>query len=88
MLAARTYNPVWYRMLEGLGAVLPGSVFYPRPSGSEQDPELARLAAEAADPEVNLMPCLIEAAGAYASLGEIMGAMGSVFGRHVEVPVI
>jgi hypothetical protein len=46
VLAARTYNPVWYRMLEGLGAVLPGSVFYPRPSGSEQDPELARLAAD------------------------------------------
>ena len=52
------------------------------------DEVFARLAAEAADPEVNLMPCLIEAAGAYASLGEIMGAMGSVFGRHVEVPVI
>lgn len=45
VLAARTYNPVWYRMLEGLGAALPGSVFYPRPSGSGQDPELARLAA-------------------------------------------
>jgi hypothetical protein len=46
VLAARTYNPVWYRMLEGLGAALPGSVFYPRPSGAGQDPELARLAAE------------------------------------------
>ena len=49
---------------------------------------LARLAAEAADPEVNLMPTLIEAAGAYATLGEIMATMGTVFGRHVEVPVI
>ena len=25
---------------------------------------------------------------AYATLGEIMGTMESVFGRHVEVPVI
>ena len=49
---------------------------------------LARLAAEAADPEINLMPTLIEAAGAYATLGEVMATMGTVFGRYVEVPVI
>jgi len=49
---------------------------------------LARLALEAADPEVNLMPTLIEAASAYATLGEIMATMGTVFGRHAEVPVI
>ena len=49
---------------------------------------LARLATEAADPEINLMPTLIEAASAYATLGEIMATMGTVFGRHVEVPVI
>jgi methylmalonyl-CoA mutase, N-terminal domain len=49
---------------------------------------LAKLRAEAADPEINLMPTLIEAVGAYATLGEVMGAMGDVFGRHVEVPVI
>ena len=49
---------------------------------------LARLSTEAADPEVNLMPTLIEAAAAYASLGEIMGTLGAVFGRHVEVPTI
>ena len=52
------------------------------------DAALARLATEAADPEINLMPTLIEAAGAYATLGEIMGTMGTVFGRYVEVPVI
>jgi methylmalonyl-CoA mutase, N-terminal domain len=52
------------------------------------DQLLARLAAEAADPEVNLMPTLIEAATAYASLGEIMNTMAGVFGRHVEVPTI
>jgi methylmalonyl-CoA mutase, N-terminal domain len=49
---------------------------------------LARLAADAADPEINLMPTLIEASHAYASLGEIMNTMGNVFGRHVEVPTI
>jgi methylmalonyl-CoA mutase N-terminal domain/subunit len=49
---------------------------------------LTRLAAEAADPEVNLMPTLIEASTTYASLGEIMGALAGVFGRHVEVPTI
>ncbi|MEY2973685.1 MAG: isobutyryl-CoA mutase large subunit [Actinomycetota bacterium] len=49
---------------------------------------LERLRSEAADPEINLMPTLIDAATAYATLGEIMGAMGTVFGRHVEVPTI
>ena len=49
---------------------------------------LERLRTEAADPEINLMPTLIDAATAYATLGEIMGAMGTVFGRHVEVPTI
>ena len=53
---------------------------------SKVDAVLARLRSEAADPEINLMPTLIEAAQAYATLGEIMSAMGSVFGRHVEVP--
>jgi methylmalonyl-CoA mutase N-terminal domain/subunit len=52
------------------------------------DAALARLAAEAADPEINLMPTLIDAANAYATLGEIMGTMGTVLGRYVEVPVI
>jgi methylmalonyl-CoA mutase, N-terminal domain len=49
---------------------------------------LDRLRAEAADPEINLMPALIDAVNVYASLGEVMAAMGEVFGRHVEVPVI
>jgi methylmalonyl-CoA mutase N-terminal domain/subunit len=55
---------------------------------SAVDEALARLRAEAADPEVNLMPTLIEAVSVYATLGEVMGAMGTVFGRHVEVPTI
>jgi len=49
---------------------------------------LSRLSQEAADPEINLMPALIDASCAYVSLGEMMSALGGVFGRHVEVPVI
>jgi methylmalonyl-CoA mutase N-terminal domain/subunit len=49
---------------------------------------LEQVRTEAADPEVNLMPALIDAVKAYATLGEIMGTLESEFGRHVEVPVI
>jgi methylmalonyl-CoA mutase N-terminal domain/subunit len=55
---------------------------------SAVDAVLAKLRAEAADPEVNLMPTLIEASQVYATLGEMMAAMADVFGRHTEVPVI
>jgi methylmalonyl-CoA mutase N-terminal domain/subunit len=49
---------------------------------------LAKLRTQAGDPDVNLMPTLIEAASCYATLGEMMGTMADVFGRHVEVPTI
>ncbi len=52
------------------------------------DEVLAKLAIEAADPEINLMPTLIEASRTYVSLGEMMNTMATVFGRHVEVPTI
>jgi methylmalonyl-CoA mutase N-terminal domain/subunit len=52
------------------------------------DAALAAVRALAADPEANLMPALIDAATAYATLGEIMATLESEFGRHVEVPVI
>ncbi len=52
------------------------------------DAALARLTTEAADPEINLMPALIDTVKTYATIGEIMGALGGVFGRHVEVPTI
>ncbi len=52
------------------------------------DEALKRLAHDAADPEVNLMPPLIDAVKTYASLGEIMGTMANVFGRHIETPTI
>ncbi len=49
---------------------------------------LARLRTEAADPEVNLMPVLIDAVRTYATVGEIMGALADEFGRYVETPVV
>ena len=48
------------------------------------DEVLTRLRADAADPEVNLMPVLMEASRAYCTLGEMMGAMADVFGRWEE----
>ena len=52
------------------------------------DAALARLRTDARQPDVNLMPALIDAAKAYATLGEMMATMEAEFGRHVEVPVI
>jgi methylmalonyl-CoA mutase N-terminal domain/subunit len=49
---------------------------------------ITRIRADASNPEVNLMPALINASTAYVTLGEMMSALGDVFGRHVEVPVI
>ena len=49
---------------------------------------LARVRADAAEPTVNLMPALLDAARAYATLGEIVDALASVFGRWVEQPRI
>ncbi|MEY3033746.1 MAG: isobutyryl-CoA mutase large subunit, partial [Actinomycetota bacterium] len=49
---------------------------------------LDRLAKEAIEPDVNLMPALIDASRAYATVGEMMNTMAGVFGRHVEVPTI
>jgi methylmalonyl-CoA mutase N-terminal domain/subunit len=49
---------------------------------------LERVRTDAADPEVNLMPALVDAVKVYATLGEVMGTLESEFGRHVEVPVI
>ena len=49
---------------------------------------LAVLETEAADPEINLMPALINASNAQATVGEMMKSMGTIFGRHIEVPTI
>jgi methylmalonyl-CoA mutase N-terminal domain/subunit len=52
------------------------------------DAALQRLRRDAADPEVNLMPTLVDTVKTYATLGEIMAALADVFGRHVETPTI
>ena len=45
---------------------------------------LKRIASEASDPTCNLMPSLIEAAKSYVTLGEVTGALESVFGIWTE----
>src|SRR6476659_5712977 len=52
------------------------------------DHALARLRTDAAEPTTNLMPGILDAVRAYATVGEIMDALADVFGRHREVPVI
>jgi methylmalonyl-CoA mutase N-terminal domain/subunit len=49
---------------------------------------LAQVRTDAAEPTVNLMPALLDSARAYATLGEIVDALASVFGRWVEQPRI
>ena len=43
--------------------------------------ELAKLEKAAADPEVNLMPVILDCVRAYASIGEICGVLRKVFGE-------
>ncbi len=45
---------------------------------------LQQVRAEAADPTTNLMGTFIDAANAHATVGEIIGALGDVFGTWVE----
>lgn len=47
---------------------------------------LERLAREARDPSVNLMPVTIELVRARASLGEIVTRLRAVLGTYVERP--
>ena len=49
---------------------------------------LAHLRAEAAVPDANLMPALIDAVSVHATIGEITGALADVFGRYTETPVV
>lgn len=48
---------------------------------------LDRLAAEAEDPDRNLLPTTIELVKARASMGEIVKRLRTVFGSYVETPV-
>jgi methylmalonyl-CoA mutase N-terminal domain/subunit len=49
---------------------------------------LDRLRHEAADPQANLMPSVIEAVRAYATEGEIVAALADVFGRYTEKAIV
>jgi methylmalonyl-CoA mutase, N-terminal domain len=56
--------------------------------GPAVESALARVRADAAAPDVNLMPGLIDAVSTQATVGEIVGALADVFGRYREDPVI
>jgi methylmalonyl-CoA mutase cobalamin-binding domain/chain len=58
-----------------------------RRDGARVQALLDRLAAEARDAGVNLMPVTIEAVKARATLGEIVARLREVFGTYVEKPV-
>jgi methylmalonyl-CoA mutase N-terminal domain/subunit len=45
---------------------------------------LAAVGTAAADPSVNLMPPILDAVRASATVGEMVGALEGVFGRHAE----
>jgi methylmalonyl-CoA mutase N-terminal domain/subunit len=49
---------------------------------------LDAVRAVAAEPAANLMPALLDAARTYATEGEIMRAMGDVFGYYTETPYL
>jgi methylmalonyl-CoA mutase N-terminal domain/subunit len=45
---------------------------------------LAEVTRAAAEPTTNLMPPILDAVRAYATVGEVIGAMEQVFGRYTE----
>jgi methylmalonyl-CoA mutase N-terminal domain/subunit len=58
-----------------------------RRDGAHVQALLDQLAAEARNPDANLMPLTIEAVKARATLGEIVARLRAVFGAYVEKPV-
>ena len=52
------------------------------------DAALAAVRADAAHPDVNLVPAILAAVRVRASVGEVVGALGTVFGRWTEDAVI
>ena len=49
---------------------------------------LAEVRHQAADPVRNVMPALVAAVEAHATIGEVMGALADTFGTYVETPVL
>ncbi|HYE94209.1 MAG TPA: methylmalonyl-CoA mutase family protein, partial [Terriglobales bacterium] len=58
-----------------------------RRDGAKVAALLERLAGEARNPAVNLMPTTIELVKARATMGEITARLREVWGRYVEKPV-
>jgi len=58
-----------------------------RRDGARVQALLDQLAAEARNPDANLMPLTIEAVKARATLGEIVARLRAIFGAYVEKPV-
>jgi len=52
------------------------------------DAALGRLRADAARAEINLMPALLAAADVYATVGEVVQSLETVFGTWVETPSV
>jgi len=57
-------------------------------NGDNVEAALARVRAAAAEPDTNVMPALLQAVHAYATVGEVVDALADVFGRWVEDPRI
>ncbi len=55
--------------------------------GAAVERSVAALVQAAADPDVNLMPNLLDCAREYATEGEIVEALQTVFGTYTETPV-
>jgi methylmalonyl-CoA mutase N-terminal domain/subunit len=53
-------------------------------SSTAVEEALTRLAKDAADPVVNVMPALLESAAAYVTIGEVTETLESVFGMYTE----
>ncbi|MGH9028558.1 MAG: methylmalonyl-CoA mutase family protein, partial [Acidimicrobiales bacterium] len=49
---------------------------------------LLEVSNQASAPDANLVPPILEAVRSYATVGEIVGALASVFGRWAEDPVV
>jgi methylmalonyl-CoA mutase, N-terminal domain len=58
-----------------------------RRDGRAVESTLADLRADAARPDSNLMPALLQCARAHASEGEIIAALQDVWGKYLETPV-
>jgi methylmalonyl-CoA mutase N-terminal domain/subunit len=57
-------------------------------SAAAVEAALDAVKAAAREPATNVMPAVIEAVRAYATVGEIMAALAEVFGRYVERAVL